>query len=60
MKILFGVKVGEPDWAEQIITEQEDKIPHAREWAIKNGFDRLRVAEIDDNPPDFAGTVKKL
>lgn len=58
MKILFGVKVGEPDWAEQLITEQEEQIPAARKWAGENGFDRFRIAEIDDNPPDFAGTVK--
>jgi len=52
-KILFAVKVGEPDYAEQLITEVESRIPGASDWARKNGFDRLRVAEIADGPPDF-------
>lgn len=52
-KILFAVKVGEPDYAEQLITEVESRIPAASEWAKSPGFDRLRVAEIADGPPDF-------
>jgi hypothetical protein len=57
MKILFAVKVGDEDWQEQLITEVEDSIPDASEWAKKNGFDRLRVADIDEGVPDFAGTL---
>ena len=53
MKILFAVKIGDEDWQEQLITDAEDRIPAASEWARANGFDRLRVADIDDTPPDF-------
>lgn len=57
-KVLFAVKVGEPDWAEQLITEQENRIEEARKWAGENGFDRFRIAEIDlSTPPDWAKTV---
>jgi hypothetical protein len=56
-KILFAVKIGDEDWQEQLITEQEDRIPLAAEWAKANGFDRLRVAVIDEGIPDFAATV---
>lgn len=57
--ILWGVRVGQPDWQEEIITNQASRVDKAREWALKNGFDRLRVATIDtDTPPDFASCVK--
>ena len=59
-KVLFAVKVGDPDWAECLITEHEDRIEPASKWARENGYDRLRVAEIDDGPPDFASTVKDI
>jgi hypothetical protein len=58
IKVLFAVKIGEEDWEEQLITEVEGLIPEASEWAKNNGFDRLRVAVIDDSFPDFAGTVR--
>ena len=58
--VLFAVKKGEPDWAEQVITNRLHKIKEAKEWAVENGFDRLRVAEIDmETPPDFLSAVKK-
>lgn len=62
MKVLYAVKKGEPDWAEQIITEYEDRIVAARKWASENGFDRFRIATYSDELefPDFAGTVRKL
>ncbi len=57
MKVLFAVKAGNADWQEELITEDEDRIPLAAEWAKANGFDRLRVASIDDNPPDFSKVI---
>ena len=58
MKILFAVKIGDEDWQEQLITEQEEHIEAASQWAKENGFDRLRVAEIDlSTPPDFSSTL---
>jgi hypothetical protein len=57
MKVLFAVKVGDEDWQEELITECEEKISAASEWAKKNGFDRLRIADIPDGPPDFSKVV---
>lgn len=58
MKILYGVRIGDEDWQESIITEVEARIPAATAWAKANGFDRLRVADIVEGAaPDFAGTV---
>ncbi len=60
MKILFAVKIGNEDWQEQLITEQEHLIEGASKWAIANGFDRLRVAEINlYEKPDFTKTINK-
>jgi hypothetical protein len=57
IKVLFAVKIEDEDWQEQLITEHEDRIPDAEEWAKQNGFDRLRIAEIQDGIPDFSKTV---
>jgi len=59
MKILFAVKVGDEDWQEQLITENEAAIEPASKWALVNGFDRLRVAEIGDDVPDFSKVLAR-
>lgn len=57
-KILWAVKIGDPDYMEQIITTNESQFKEARAWAESNGFDRFRVAEIDlATPPDFTKTI---
>jgi hypothetical protein len=56
-KILWGTKKGAPDYMEQIISTNDKVFDTARKWALENGFDRLRIAEIDNNPPDFTKTM---
>jgi len=57
-KILWGTRKGAPDWDEELITEQADRIPEAMNWAKENGFDRFRIAIIDlDTPIDFSETI---
>jgi hypothetical protein len=58
MRILFAVRKENEDWQEELITEDEAKIDAASVWARENGFDRLRVAEIEDGKPDFGKTVR--
>jgi hypothetical protein len=54
-KVLFAVKIGKPDWAEEVITENESQFDKAKRWAEANGFDRFRIAEIDmSKKPKFA------
>ncbi len=60
MRILWAVKIGDKDYMEEVITEREDQIPAATEWAKKNGYDRFRIAEIGQGKPDFAKTVKRI
>jgi hypothetical protein len=58
-KVLWGVKKGDADWKEQIITENEQQNENAKKWAIANGFDRFRIQMIDlSTPPDFKKTFK--
>lgn len=58
--ILWGVKVGDPYWKEVLITNNPDKIDAARQWALANGYDRLRVSSIDmSTNPDFTKTFKE-
>ena len=59
-KVLWGTKVGEPDYNEQLITENENQIEAAKKWAEQNGFDRLRIQNLDlTTPPDFKKTFSK-
>lgn len=59
-KALFAVRVGQPDYMEDLITDKEELIEQAKEWALKNGFDRPRIAVINlDTPPDFTKTISK-
>ena len=60
MKVLFAVKIGNENWQEELITEHEEKISQAKWWAERNGFDRLRIAEIDlTKKPDFTKGINK-
>ena len=58
--VLWAVKVGDPNWAEVVIieTERQATMEAAKAWAQANGFDRLRVLELDGSKPDFVGAIK--
>lgn len=59
IRALFAVRCGAPDYAEELITEVAERIPKAKAWALANGFDRLRVIEVDETEkPDFGKTVR--
>ena len=56
--IVWATKIGEPDWKEDIISNNPDKVDQAIEWAKANGFDRIRVAKIDMTQPiDFTKAI---
>lgn len=58
--ILWAVLVGAEDWQEQVVTSTADAqhLAAARQWAVANGFDRLRESTYNGERPDFAGTVR--
>jgi hypothetical protein len=58
--VLWATKKGEPDWAEQMITDKPDRIEDAKKWALANGFDRIRISKIDmSEKPDFTKVFNK-
>ena len=57
--ILWGIKKGDPNWMQEIITNDKRNFEKARAWAKRNGFDRFRVVEIDTSKaPDFTNTLQ--
>ena len=60
MKVLWAVKIGKPDWCEEVLTEVESAIPEVMALAKINGYNRFRIATYNDIPeyPDFVKTIK--
>lgn len=59
-RVLWGVRIGRPDWDEEILTTHAERIDDAKSWATAQGFDRFRVVDIDlSRPPNFAATLAK-
>ena len=57
--VLWAVKVGAPDYCEELITDKPERIEQARMWAAANGFDRFRLSTVDlATAPNFSNTVK--
>jgi hypothetical protein len=57
MKVAFAHKANEPEYTEVLLTEVEERIPAATEWAKANGY-VVRIAEINlDTPPTFGRNV---
>jgi len=62
--ILYGCKVNEPKYMEEILyqckgyTNKNELMEKGKQWANKNGYDRLRITEINlmENP-DFKKTI---
>lgn len=53
-KLLYGTRRGKPDYTEEIITTDPAKFDDAKRWALAQGFDRFRTADIDlSKKPDF-------
>ena len=62
--ILYGCKIGQPNYMEEILyqckgyTNKEKLMAKGKEWAKANGYDRLRITEIDlMQKPDFTKTI---
>lgn len=59
IRVLWATKIGDPDYMEQLITEDPAKIEAATAWAKANGFDRLRTSVDDGSAPDFGKVVNR-
>lgn len=63
--LLYGCKIGEPNYMEEILyqckgyTNKEDLLNKGKEWADKNGYNRLRISIVDLSiPPNFVKALK--
>jgi len=57
-KILYGVRLGNEDWQEEILCTQPKLFEEVKILASKDGFYRFRVAEINlTEKPDFRKAV---
>ena len=63
--LLYGCKIGEPDYMEEILYQckgyvnKEEVMAKGIQWAKNNGYDRLRISVIDlSTPPNFIQTIK--
>ena len=58
--VLWATRIGAPDWQEEVITDttDEQRLANAKQWALDNGFNRLRTYELDNKVPNFAATVR--
>jgi len=56
---LWATIIGAPDWQEELITSTTDPehLRKAKQWALDNGFDRLREKEFTGEMPDFTKTL---
>lgn len=64
--LLYGCKVGEPNYMEEILyakrgyVNKKELLDKGKEWADKNGYDRLRIHVVNLNEaPDFTKTINK-
>lgn len=58
--VLYGVKKGDEDWQEVILSTKPETFDKVKVTAAKDGFHKFRVAKVDlRTPPDFTKTVKK-
>ncbi len=63
--LLYGCKINEPDYMEEILYQckgyvnKDEMLNKGKEWANKNGYNRLRVSVIDLSiPPNFKKAIK--
>jgi len=62
--LLYGCKIGEPAYMEEILYQckgwvnQDEVMAKGKEWAAKNGYDRLRISVVDlAIPPNFKKAI---
>lgn len=57
--VLWGVKEGDEDWMETILSTQPERFEAVKAMAARDGWGRFRVATIDlTTTPDFTKAVK--
>jgi len=62
--LLYGCKINAPKYMEEILyqckgyTNKKELMEKGKQWAEKNGYDRLRISVIDlTQKPNFTKTI---
>lgn len=62
--LLYGCKIEQPDYMEEILyqckgyTNKEELMQKGKQWAEKNGYNRLRIKEINlSQKPNFIEAI---
>lgn len=62
--LLYGCKIEQPDYMEEILyqckgyTNKEELLNMGKQWAEKNGYNRLRIKEINlSQKPNFTEAI---
>ena len=56
--VLWGVRSGNEDWQEEILSTNPARFEAIKSIAAKDGFGRFRVAIVDlSQPPNFRNTT---
>ncbi len=62
--LLYGCKINAPKYMEEILyqckgyTNKKELMEKGKQWAEKNGYDRLRISEMDlTQKPNFTKTI---
>ena len=57
-KLLYGTKVNEPEYMEQLLSTQPENFDKVIVLAKRDGFDRFRISTVDLSViPDFTKTL---
>ena len=49
MKVLWGVKNGDEDWKEDILSTEEENFPTVTQRASADGYGRFRISDTSDD-----------
>lgn len=58
-QILYGVKQGEEDWKEDILSTNPKNFERIKDLAAKDGYGRFRIAIYNGEAPDFGSAINK-
>ncbi len=59
LSLLYGHKIGQPSYTEQLLCSQPERFEEVRQLAARDGYTGFRIAtHRDGERPDFAAALK--
>lgn len=64
--LLYGCRISDPDYMEEILYQckgwvnKHELMERGKQWANENGYNRLRIVEVDlSTPPNFTKSIRQ-